>query len=986
MCVPCGVVVGYLVWRVCFVWLEVLVTKMALNRVARTLRTAADDRCAGSDQELLERFRSGDREAFAALVRRHGRGVLAACRQVLSDVDDVDDVFQATFLVMLKRVHGLDGATVGGWLFTVAHRLAVRARCAARHRADCEATAARHRAASEVALPDPSWREAVAILHEELDQLPDRYRRVLLLCYLDGLSREEAAAALGWEPGAVKGCLERGRKRLAGRLARRGIGLPVGLLAVGVGNASRASSVRPELIELTLRLASGPPPAVAALAGGMMMTTRGVLKPLVVVVLVAGAVALGLGTGWADPAPRAVPDKMPVRAGGGGGQKDRPPVTPVPAEGKDAPVVGRVLGTDGKPLAGADLLLVGKGEPKKLGVSGPDGRFAVTAPRGERWVNLVARAAGAGIDFIDLGSIAPTAEVELRLVNDHPIRGQVVDTQGKPVAGASVQVRHVGVYRGNSVDPFLAEWKARSPHDGLPSGTKHLSDGGHLFQRVTTDKDGRFAVTGAGAERLVELRVSGVGVAAEQVWVVNRDGFDPKPYNQATDKGVAPFGLELARWLLHGPELSLIAQAEKPIRGVMRDKDTGKPRPGVLVSLSRYGNDLAPIILTGTTDAEGRYEIRGARKAKAYMVEVASDTATGHMAAQFRAEDTAGYAPIIIDLAVKKGVIVTGRVIDKGTGKPVPARVLADALHANPHVKDYPEYESSAVLLPAQTGSDGTFRVVAFPGPVLLMASPDVNGPDGMLAWFKYKQLAVDPKYPKYFPPSPNNTGGLRRYYGPDGAERILHGITCKVIEIKPGTETVEQDLVVEPASALTVKIRDAGGKPVTSAWVTGMSAEDWHHPVEVKGDTSAAYHLDGKPRLMAFYEPTKKLFGTLALKGNEKEAVSVTLGPGGAVTGRLVDEDDKPLAGVLVQLDYRDRTAAAVHTHVHRSVLTETDADGKFRVDDAVPGMKFGMTFRRGKRSFDPSANLEDRTAEPGKATELGELKLKPIPERVGE
>src|SRR5438477_439630 len=68
--------------------------------------------------------------------------------------------------------------------------------------------------------PDLSWREAVTILHEELDRLPDSYRLPLLLCYLEAQSREEAAKSLGWQPGSVKGRLERGRRLLAGRLAR----------------------------------------------------------------------------------------------------------------------------------------------------------------------------------------------------------------------------------------------------------------------------------------------------------------------------------------------------------------------------------------------------------------------------------------------------------------------------------------------------------------------------------------------------------------------------------------------------------------------------------------------------------------------------------------------------------------------------------------------------------------------------------------------
>src|SRR5439155_7064795 len=126
--------------------------------------------------------------------------------QVLADEADVDDAFQATFLVLLDKARSRRWrASLGGWLFGVAHRVALRARARA---------AARHRHESRAVRPasgpeaDLSWREAVAVLHEELDRLPDRLRLALLLCYLEALSLDEAAQQLGWTPSTTKGRLE----------------------------------------------------------------------------------------------------------------------------------------------------------------------------------------------------------------------------------------------------------------------------------------------------------------------------------------------------------------------------------------------------------------------------------------------------------------------------------------------------------------------------------------------------------------------------------------------------------------------------------------------------------------------------------------------------------------------------------------------------------------------------------------------------------
>jgi RNA polymerase sigma-70 factor (ECF subfamily) len=269
-----------------------------LGRIAGALRGRADP----SDAELLDRFRRDrDDAAFAALVRRHGKAVLAACRHVVSDPATVDDCFQATFVVLLRRIAVVEAATMGSWLHAVAHRVAVRARADAARRRAREGVAAGRRGEG-VPAPDPSWREAVAVLHEELDRLPDGYRLALLLCDLGGRSREEAAAELGWSPGAVKGRLERGRKLLARRLARRGISPSVTLLAAVTGNSVGAGGPPPGLVEVTVRAAAGASsPAVAALVRGVLPMSGMMRVGLAGAVLAAGLVVAGFGMTRADP-------------------------------------------------------------------------------------------------------------------------------------------------------------------------------------------------------------------------------------------------------------------------------------------------------------------------------------------------------------------------------------------------------------------------------------------------------------------------------------------------------------------------------------------------------------------------------------------------------------------------------------------------------------------------------------------------------------
>ncbi len=319
-----------------------------------------------------------------------------------------------------------------------------------------------------------------------------------------------------------------------------------------------------------------------------------------------------------------------------------------------------------------------------------------------------------------------------------------------------------------------------------------------------------------------------VGLASPETdaTVVNREGFDPKPYNRATADNIAAMRGFALKWQLDGPELKVVAEAERPIRGVVKDVDSGKPRPGVKVTLSRAGTELLSPVVRTTTDAEGKYEIRGARKAQSYGLEVRSDPAAGFMARQVHAKDTPGYEPIIADISVKKGVVVTGRVIDAATKKPLPGWATVEVLSANPFVKDYAEFDASAFEDSEYTSPNGTFRVVTIPGPVVLMGGPDRRRmADGEIGYFKYKPPVQDPKYPQYF----GKHGGNAVFYGPGGKIGLLQGNFCKVLNIKPGADIVTQDIIIEQATALPVKIQDRDGRPLPGTFVTGISWVEWH-------------------------------------------------------------------------------------------------------------------------------------------------------------
>lgn len=177
--------------------------------IQRQLRTVFNLGTIGelTDGQLLERFgaRGGEAAelAFAALVERHGPMVLRVCRHALCDPNDAEDSFQATFLILVTKARSLwVRDSLGPWLHRVAHRVATRARLDAARRREQETRAAAAR--PTLAGERGDWAELAALLHAEIDRLPERYRVPVVICDLQGLTHEKAARHLGWPVGTVK--------------------------------------------------------------------------------------------------------------------------------------------------------------------------------------------------------------------------------------------------------------------------------------------------------------------------------------------------------------------------------------------------------------------------------------------------------------------------------------------------------------------------------------------------------------------------------------------------------------------------------------------------------------------------------------------------------------------------------------------------------------------------------------------------------------
>ena len=234
-----------------------------------------------SDAELVASILAGGDEAgFEQLVRRHGPMVLRVCRNVLGHRQDAEDAFQATLIVLLRRVATIRKPdSLASWLHGVAVRVSQ----------ELLATRQRHATSPlEDEAPSPEGpcpveqAESAALLDAEVAGLPAHYRAPVVLCELLGRSRRDAANELGIREGTLSSRLAKAKRLLAERLAgRTSVAVALGAM---LGGQALAGPVPAVLVRRTVHLLVGVslgqptagkvPAAVDVIANGVATAMR----------------------------------------------------------------------------------------------------------------------------------------------------------------------------------------------------------------------------------------------------------------------------------------------------------------------------------------------------------------------------------------------------------------------------------------------------------------------------------------------------------------------------------------------------------------------------------------------------------------------------------------------------------------------------------------------------------------------------------------
>jgi RNA polymerase sigma factor (sigma-70 family) len=288
----------------------------------RQLPALASFHDSRTDREYLDRFVADrDQSAFASLVDRHGPMVLSVCRRILHDVHEAEDAYQTTFLVLARKAGSLRRPDLlANWLYGVACRSARKTqRQTTRYRAQAMKCATMQ--ATDDATADVMWQDLRPVLDEELNRLPGKYRLAVVLCYLQGLTVEQASRQLGCPRGTILSRLARARERLRSRLTRRGLALSAGLLALLLLRSSTAGTLLPTtFVQSTVRAAISfvtcPAPAglarvrSAVVAQAVMRSMfLGRLTSAAICLAVVGLIVTGVAVSvrWARPTNQTTP-------------------------------------------------------------------------------------------------------------------------------------------------------------------------------------------------------------------------------------------------------------------------------------------------------------------------------------------------------------------------------------------------------------------------------------------------------------------------------------------------------------------------------------------------------------------------------------------------------------------------------------------------------------------------------------------------------
>ncbi|QEH32338.1 BlaR1 peptidase M56 [Aquisphaera giovannonii] len=637
------------------------------------------------------------------------------------------------------------------------------------------------------------------------------------------------------------------------------------------------------------------------------------------------------------------------------------------APGKETTIEGVVRGAKGEPLAGAEVAWVGadgslqsnltlphdhpdygKRVMKTLARATADdqGRYTlrarVTKPgTNEPWSMVVAHkdglAPGAAMVALD------GKPVEIRLDPAVPIVGRLLTPGGEPAAGVAVRISDYsnGDYR-NVSQLRMMNFAKDVAWDDRPAF--YPGD-------FRTDASGKFVIDGlVPAGMFATISLHHPDYAVEELTVSTGEDTKPTPWQEAFS--IKPVPREFSHALV----------AARPVVGTVTDAATKKPLAGMTVEVTpmrKHGG----MPIRAVTDADGRYRVAD-KEGETYWVHVYPASGSGYMPARKgMLRWPAGEAELRVDLALRRGIVVRGRVVDEDTGRPLPnVSVQYSPTRKNAHVKDGEDFRS-----PSLSDADGRFTLTGAAGPGVIAAeSPDRDTIRHAVqpADFGYRSAVQVHGFARVDVPEEGKGSP------PETVIKLKRGFTLQARAVLPDGST-------------------AGAFKAWCPELTARLFDNWTSPQEFPDGLFRLRGAEPGRTYRVFFLADDQKHGAVAeLKADpaRKAPLEVTLQPTASMHGRVLGPDGKPLQGaqILPNIQLADRgpelTEADRFDHLLTEVYVQFTGEplkqvypADFRYNGLIPGVRYFITW------YSPDAGHSWKAVEPlkpGEDRDLGDVR----------
>ncbi len=622
-------------------------------------------------------------------------------------------------------------------------------------------------------------------------------------------------------------------------------------------------------------------------------------------------------------------------------------------------VRGRVIDETGGGVGDATLFLAIAGrthditEWRAIGSTDSDGRFSAAVGATDfdamrrRYRVLVAIAKSHGPGWVQVEDELDRA-LQIRLPAPTSAEGVVLDLEGQPVAGAHITPLLCYAPKSGTLSEWLAAVDAVSPAAAMDYMGKpvNLNQPGH-WPAAVTDAQGRFILRGLGRDQLIHATIAGDGIATDEIGFVTRDveAFESHHYG-----GVLLRGGYLEPRSYYGRRITHIATAERPVTGVVRDANTGAPIAGLTLEaafgVNATGRGARHV--RAVTDADGRYELRGLRKADDGRVCVRESLALGYAGTDRALPNPPGLDPLIQDFEVHPAVRLRVRIIEQGTGTPTEADVVYSPARDNPNLR-------TRGIRSVHTNPSALHELLALPGEgaVAVFAGPEY------LTLAEREGASID------------EGASIVRF-----RDYATHAYA--VIEPTVGTSELELTFELVRGRDYSLQLFDENGAATAATQLFSARHFGGWSPAPQEGTATLAGFNPRRPRTVYAIDEARNLAGHLTVD-DASAPLRLSLGPAGTITGVLQDEDGLPRGGASLRVTFvpHGRTE---HHNTH-DAYPRTGADGSFRIAPVIPGAAYRIEVQVGEADSEYTMVRREIVVDTGEQLDLGTVRAEQSP-----